>query len=101
MTGTDSVGAGATVSAGLEFRYGDGWHGYWLTPGDAGFAPQVDWAGSQNVSGATVAWPAPHRLEIAGLQNAVYTGRFVLPLRVELAAADKAARLALALDDAA
>ncbi len=54
--------AGTTLDAGLEFRFAHGWHGYWRTPGDAGVAPQFDWSRSDNVAGADVAWPAPHRL---------------------------------------
>ncbi len=101
VTATDGAGQSSTVSAGLEFRYGDGWHGYWRTPGDAGIAPQFGWAGSENVAGSAVAWPAPHRLDISGLQNAVYTGRFILPVTVTLAAPGAATRLVLALDYAA
>ena len=41
ITSVDDV-AGTTLDAGLEFRFADGWHGYWRTPGDAGVAPQID-----------------------------------------------------------
>ena len=40
-----------------------------------GVAPTVDWSRSDNVAGADVAWPAPHRLVIEGLQNIVYEGQ--------------------------
>ncbi len=76
--------AGATLDAGLEFRFADGWHGYWRTPGDAGVAPQIDWSRSDNVAGADVAWPAPHRLVIEGLQNIVYEGQLVLPIKFRI-----------------
>ena len=80
ITSVDDV-AGATLDAGLEFRFAEGWHGYWRTPGDAGVAPQIDWSRSDNVAGADVAWPAPHRLVIEGPQNAVYEGHVVLPIK--------------------
>lgn len=38
VTATDGV-QGRVLQAGLEFRYRDGWHGYWRTPGDTGIAP--------------------------------------------------------------
>jgi suppressor for copper-sensitivity B len=58
ITSVDDV-AGATLDTGLEFRFADGWHGYWRAPGDAGVAPQIDWSRSDNIAGAGVAWPAP------------------------------------------
>ena len=78
VTGSDYTSGGA-LRAGLEFRYPDGWHGYWRTPGDAGIAPVLDWSKSGNLGSVSVAWPAPARLVVAGLQNGVYTGHFILP----------------------
>ncbi|HVE06027.1 MAG TPA: protein-disulfide reductase DsbD domain-containing protein [Paraburkholderia sp.] len=97
VTAADNV-AGHTLQAGVEFRYPQGWHGYWRTPGDAGIAPQFDWSASSNVSNAAVSWPAPSRLVIAGLQNSVYTGNFVLPIQLGVKDPNQPARLALTLD---
>jgi suppressor for copper-sensitivity B len=72
ITATDSLATAPALDAALEFRFGKGWHGYWRTPGDAGIAPAIDWSGSDNIAGGEVAWPAPHRLVIEGLQNSVY-----------------------------
>lgn len=60
ITATDAV-AGNTLQIGVEFRYPNGWHGYWRTPGDAGIAPIFDWSRSGNVASASVSWPAPLR----------------------------------------
>ncbi|MFX4601211.1 protein-disulfide reductase DsbD domain-containing protein, partial [Acinetobacter baumannii] len=46
---------------GLELRLEPGWKTYWRSPGDAGFAPRLDWSGSGNLAGATLSYPAPHR----------------------------------------
>jgi suppressor for copper-sensitivity B len=97
ITATDSVGGGV-LQAGLEFRYPGGWHGYWRTPGDTGIAPTLNWATSVNLRSASVAWPAPSRLVVSGLQNAVYSGDFVLPLVVRMDKTNVAARLNLSLD---
>ena len=86
----DRVGGGPAIEAGLEFRFAPGWHGYWRTPGDAGLPPVIDWSGSDNVSRADVAWPAPARLVVQGLQNSVYEGRVVLPVSLVLKAPGKA-----------
>lgn len=101
VTGADTVGSDAIASAGLEFRYGEGWHGYWRTPGDAGIAPRLDWTASRNLAGVDVSWPAPRRLETSGLQSAIYIGDVILPLTVRLATPGAPIRLALALDYAA
>jgi len=84
ITGTDSLTADATLDAGLEFRFAKGWHGYWRTPGDAGVGPVIDWSGSENILHGEVAWPAPHRLVIEGLQNSIYENRVVLPVKLFL-----------------
>ncbi|MBI0329294.1 protein-disulfide reductase DsbD family protein [Burkholderia plantarii] len=97
VTAGDGV-TGATLRAGLEFRFPHGWHGYWRTPGDAGVAPHLDWSRSADVAAADLAWPAPTRLVVDGLQNAVYTGDVVLPLTLRLREAHAPAQLRLALD---
>lgn len=84
ITATDSIAAATALDVALEFRFGNGWHGYWRTPGDAGIAPAIDWSGSDNVAGGEVAWPAPHRLVIEGLQNSVYEKQVILPVKLSL-----------------
>jgi suppressor for copper-sensitivity B len=97
VTATDSV-HGDTLDAGVEFRYPAGWHGYWRTPGDTGIAPMFDWSASHNVASASVSWPAPSRLVIAGLQNSVYTGDFILPVTIRLNQPHEATHIALTID---
>ncbi|HEX4764927.1 MAG TPA: protein-disulfide reductase DsbD domain-containing protein [Lichenihabitans sp.] len=84
ITAADHAGQGATVDAGLEFRFGPGWHGYWRTPGDAGLPPVIDWSGSTNLGREDLAWPSPTRLVVEGLQNSVYEGEVVLPATLGL-----------------
>ena len=86
ITATDAVSSTSSLEAGLEFRYAPGWHGYWRTPGDAGVPPVLDWSGTPGLSAATISWPAPRRVVIEGLQNSVYEGRVVLPVRLAFAA---------------
>jgi suppressor for copper-sensitivity B len=100
ITASDST-SGDTLIAGLEFRYEPGWHGYWRTPGDAGIAPQFNWTNSENLAGEQVAWPAPKRLEIDGLQNSIYSGDFVLPAILHLAESDAKTNVSVVVDYAA
>jgi suppressor for copper-sensitivity B len=98
ITATDGVTSDATLEAGLEFRFAKGWHGYWRTPGDAGIAPRMDWSGSENIARHEVAWPAPHRLVVDDLQNSVYEGHVILPVKLHLKKAGAAANIQISVD---
>ena len=74
----------ASVSLGLALEYGEGWKGYWRTPGEVGLAPKLDWAGSTNLKSAELLWPAPERFEAFGIENFGYSGQVVLPIRARL-----------------
>jgi suppressor for copper-sensitivity B len=101
ITASDTLAAGSTLEAGLEFRFAKGWHGYWRTPGDAGIAPMVDWSGSVNIERDEIVWPAPSRLVIDDLQNSVYENHVVLPVKLFLKQADPAVRIKASLAYAA
>jgi suppressor for copper-sensitivity B len=93
ITASDNPGNASTLDAGLEFRFAKGWHGYWRTPEDAGVAPVINWSASDNIERGEVAWPAPHRLVIEGLQNSVYENHVVLPVKLFLKTAGTPARI--------
>ena len=80
-----SVGSAAQTTLGLQFELAGGWKIYWRSPGDAGFPPQLDWAGSENIASAGIAWPAPERFSVLGLETVGYEGTVVLPIAVTLA----------------
>ncbi len=101
LTASDTVSGGASVEAGLAFRFAPGWHGYWRTPGDAGIAPVLDWSGTPGLSSATIAWPAPTRLVISGLQNSIYEGSVILPVRLAFSDPKRPADIHVAVDYAA
>jgi suppressor for copper-sensitivity B len=73
-----------SISAGLELELGDGWKTYWRTPGEVGFPPEIDWAGSRNVAEVDFQWPAPTRFTAFGIENFGYHDGVVFPLRVYL-----------------
>ncbi len=82
-TATPASGA-ATVMLGLQFELAPHWKIYWRSPGDAGYPPQLDWTGSTNLAAATIAWPAPERFSVLGLETVGYSGAVVLPIAVQL-----------------
>ena len=85
-----SEGRDGTLEAGVEFRFAPGWHGYWRTPGDAGIPPTIDWGGTPDLASADLAWPAPSRLVVSDLQNAVLDGTALLPVRLAFRASTSA-----------
>lgn len=68
------------IPLGIHMVLKSGWKTYWRSPGDAGFAPTIETAGSQNVATATLAFPVPHRFELFGLQTFGYGEEVVFPL---------------------
>jgi len=90
---SDAAGMSGKLRAGLQFRLKPGWKIYWRSPGDAGFPPQPNWAGSENVARVRIDWPAPERFSVLGLETLGYHDEVVLPLTVAAFETGKAVRL--------
>jgi suppressor for copper-sensitivity B len=101
ITAVEATGSAATVEAAIEIRLAPGWHTYWRSPGDAGIPPSVDWAGSDNLARARVAWPAPRRYSLQGFETAAYRDHVVLPATLTLARPGQPLALRAAVDYAA
>jgi len=85
LAASPAVGRERTVNLGLQFRMRPGWKIYWRSPGDAGYPPQVDWSGSENLARAELQWPVAHRFSLFGLETFGYSGEVVLPVVAHLA----------------
>ncbi|HLJ18580.1 MAG TPA: protein-disulfide reductase DsbD domain-containing protein [Stellaceae bacterium] len=92
-----SVGSDETVWLGLQFELQPHWKIYWRSPGDAGYPPRLEWSGSQNLTGAAVAWPAPERFRVLGLETMGYENAVVLPITARLTKPGEALKLRAAL----
>ena len=79
ISATTGVGGGGLL-LGLQYDIAPGWEIYWRTPGEAGFPTTIDWAGSGNLVDPVIAWPAPGRFEIFGLDTLGYADEVVLPI---------------------
>jgi len=88
-----AAGHASELRAGLQFEMKPGWKIYWRAPGDAGFPPRPNWAGSENVAQVRIDWPAPQRFSVLGLQTLGYHDEVVLPLAVSTFEPGKAVRL--------
>lgn len=85
--------------AGLQVELSPGAITYWRDPGDAGVPPTFDFAGSENLKGAEVAFPAPARIpESDGGEAFGYRGAVIFPLRVEATDPGRPVVLAMKVD---
>ncbi len=83
VSASDGVGQAESLPVGLQFELEPGWKTYWRTPGDAGLPVTVSWEGSENLAGADMSWPAPHRFTLFGLDTFGYEKEVVFPIEVK------------------
>jgi Thiol:disulfide interchange protein len=98
VAGTTGTGTGAAVPLGLQFDMAPGWKVYWRSPGDAGFPPRIDWAGSANLAEATILWPAPTRFTVLGFETIGYEDAVLLPIDARLARPGEPLHVAASVD---
>jgi len=84
MSAVTASGDLINIPLGLSISMKPGWKTYWRSPGDAGFAPSIDIAGSTNVAKLDIAYPVPHRFELFGLQTFGYGEEVVFPLTLSV-----------------
>ena len=79
---------GETIDLAIAMRPDEGWHGYWLNPGDAGFGMDLDWDLPPGVEAGAPSYPTPEPLMIGSLMNHVYEGPYavLVPLDVPASA---------------
>jgi thiol:disulfide interchange protein len=78
--------AGSTVSVAILMQPKDGWHGYWKTPGDAGFPNEFNWTLPNGTSVAPLRYPVPKRFLTNNLMNHVFYGDYALLTNVAIPA---------------
>ena len=67
---------------GVRLVTSDGWHVNWVNPGDAGLAPEIEWALPEGFAAGEIQWPLPRRHDISGLAIFGYEGDVILMCRV-------------------
>ncbi len=97
VAAASATGNSDAAMLGLEIKLEPGWKTYWRAPGEGGLPPRFDWSGSANLAGIAVAWPAPKRFEIGGMESIGYADHVILPLEAKLARPGGALAVKLAL----
>ena len=72
------------ITIGLEYQMEPGWKTYWKSPGDGGFAQNILWENSSNISDVKILWPTPIKFEILGLTSLGYQDNVTFPLEIEI-----------------
>jgi len=76
---------GDTFLGALRLKMADGWHVYWINPGDSGLPPTATWASSPEVTAGEFKFPTPHAIPLATLMNYGYEDEVILPFEVKIA----------------
>jgi thiol:disulfide interchange protein DsbD len=77
---------GETVTVALHKVIREGWHTYWLNPGDSGAPTFIDWQLPEGWSAGEIQWPYPMRLPIGPLMNYGYEEEVALLVDVTASA---------------
>jgi suppressor for copper-sensitivity B len=80
IAASDAVSADGVLTLGIQLRLEEGWETYWRSPGDSGVPAKFDWSAGTNFGEVSVAWPAPRRFTILGMNTFGYVGELVLPV---------------------
>lgn len=67
---------------GLHFQLEEGWHIYWINPGDSGEPPRVKWTLPAGFQAGPLQWPVPRRIEDHSLIDYGYPNEVLLPVEI-------------------
>ncbi len=82
----DAAKPGTTVMAGLALTMADDWHTYWINPGAAGIATDVEWTLPKGVSAGPIQWPTPDKFNALGSIGYGYHDKTILLVPLTIAA---------------
>ena len=85
-----AVAPGGSITVALEEDIREGWHTYWINPGDAGAPSEIKWTLPQGWSAGAIEWPTPKRLPVGPLMDYGYEGKLWLLQKITVPADAKA-----------
>ncbi len=87
------------VQAAIRLKVDEGWHTYWINPGEGGMKLGAEWVLPEGWSAGPLGWPVPIRFKTGDLPGFGYVGEVVIPVTLTPpASATKPATLAVKLD---
>ncbi len=87
----DWITAGHPFNVALRFELENGWHVYWVNPGDSGEPPRVTWDLPAGIKAGAIEWPAPRRLGTPTIVDYGYedTVTLIVPMRADATLSSK------------
>jgi DsbC/DsbD-like thiol-disulfide interchange protein len=73
---------GLPLWVGFHFKLEEGWHIYWINPGDSGEPPRVQWRLPEGFRAGPLHWPVPQRIEDHSLIDYGYLNEVLLPVEI-------------------
>ena len=70
--------SGGTISVALVQTMQEGWHTYWLNPGESGEPTTIAWSLPQGFTAGGIKWPHPERIPFGELANYGYSEQVLL-----------------------
>lgn len=76
---------GTAPMAALRLEMREGWHSYWINPGDSGMETTIEWSLPAGVTAGAIQWPTPERIPVGPLVNYGYghNALLLVPLTVD------------------
>jgi DsbC/DsbD-like thiol-disulfide interchange protein len=70
------------LRVGIRFDLQEGWHTYWINPGDSGEAPRIEWTLPAGFEASSIQWPCPTRLSTPPFVDYGYEHQVLLPVLI-------------------
>ncbi|RAJ94910.1 protein-disulfide reductase DsbD family protein [Aliidiomarina maris] len=86
LTEHSTVAAGESFWVSVKLVPEQGWHTYWINPGDSGLATQIEWQLPDGVEVGPIVWPTAEKYRIGPLANYGFEGPTYLLQRIHIAA---------------
>jgi len=67
---------------GIRFDLEEGWHTYWVNPGDSGEPARIEWTLPSGFRANSIEWPRPTRLSTPPFVDYGYDRRVLLPVLI-------------------
>jgi DsbC/DsbD-like thiol-disulfide interchange protein len=78
----DAIVPNRPLRLGIRFDLEDGWHTYWINPGDSGEPPRIEWELPAGFQAGPIQWPYPSQLSTPPLVDYGYEHEVLLAVPV-------------------
>lgn len=76
----DAIVPHQQLRLGIRFDLEEGWHTYWVNPGDSGEPPRIEWTLPAGFQANSIQWPYPTRLSTPPFVDYGYEHQVLLPV---------------------